>query len=843
MLLAGCSSESTTWSSKAFHNTTAHYNGYFYAADEIKKIETTIRKNHKDDYNKVLRLFPPLDSVLAVSYDKEIQEVIKMASLAIQRHPNSKWVDDSYNLVGKARLYSLDWGNAIQTFKYVNTKGKDQSARHHALLLLARTFTEHGEFNNAEATFDYLEKEKLNKTNRKNLYLEKAYHYQVRDNDDLLVRNLSAAVPLLTKKDRPGRIYFILGQVYQKIGFEAEAYNFFKECLQTHPEYEVDFYARLYMAQVTEISRNRDIANARKSFRKLLKDSKNKEFKDKIYYEMGVFERKQDNINDALTNYKLAVREGSSKQIDGEAYLQMGEIYYDTLRKFEIAKLYYDSAVTSLNKDFENYPAIKARQEVLTEFVTNLKIIEWQDSLFVLAKMDSAALMAHIQSVFDRNKTEPKSGKKRKRNRIDINQVNTNFAGVTSLESSDWYFGNPSALALGQQEFRRIWGTIPIEDNWRRSSRATPITGRPLIVSGGQSEGATATTEVAAEVKKDPVIEEFTRIRKEIPKTEEQIAAALEKIENAYFALGDIYYFKLLEKENAVASFEKLITRFPETPYRPEVLYKLYLIFKDSNPGKSETYAQELKSDYPESSYAKILINPDYLLESSLVLEKQKVLYRSAYQKFNEAAYADALRIVDDAMGLEKSSFYPNLELLRILIIGKTESITRYQFELDEFIKNNTTSPLTDYAKKLLTISRDFALRQEKEQGIRYSQSFDSPHYFVIAYSIESKQEDVVSSTITTFNQTNFKDLQLKVSNLQLNSTYSLTLVTDIASKRKALEYYRTFIEKQGTLNVLKNHKFNSFVITKDNFDIFYRTKGLNEYIQFFEKNYLPENP
>ena len=322
-LLAGCSSQSTTWTSTAFHNTTAHYNGYFYAKEEIAKIEKTIQDGQRDDFNYILQLYPTLDSIQAKGYDKEIQETVKMASLAIQRHPNSKWVDDCYVLVGKARLYSLDWGNAIQTFKYVNTKSKNPDKRHEAIIQLARTFIEHREFNNAEAAFDFLEKEKLSKYNLKKFHLEKAHYYQLRENYDYMVRNLTQVVPMLKKNDRPGRIYFIIGQVYQELGFESEAFNFYKECLSTNPEYEVDFYARLYMAQVAEISRSSDIASARKSFKKLLKDSKNKDFRDKIYYEMGVFEFKQKNINEAIANYNLAIDEGTNKQIDGQSYLKL----------------------------------------------------------------------------------------------------------------------------------------------------------------------------------------------------------------------------------------------------------------------------------------------------------------------------------------------------------------------------------------------------------------------------------------------------------------------------------------------------------------------------------------
>lgn len=158
-----------------------------------------------------------------------------MALLAIQRHPNSKWVDDSYLLVGKARLYSLDFGNAIQTLKFVNTKSKDPNAKHQAIIQLIRTFTDHKEYNNAQAAIDFVQKEDLNRANKKNLLLEKAYFYQEQGDYDNMIRSLSEVAPMLRKKDRPGRIYFIIGQVYQKLGFESEAYNFYKKCPQLIP--------------------------------------------------------------------------------------------------------------------------------------------------------------------------------------------------------------------------------------------------------------------------------------------------------------------------------------------------------------------------------------------------------------------------------------------------------------------------------------------------------------------------------------------------------------------------------------------------------------------------------
>ena len=68
-----------------------------------------------------------------------------------------------------------------------------------------------------------------------------------------------------------------------------------------------------------------------------------------------------------------------------------------------------------------------------------------------------------------------------------------------------------------------------------------------------------------------------------------------------------------------------------------------------------------------------------------------------------------------------------------------------------------------------------------------------------------------------------------------------MTLVDGLPRVSSAIEYVKTFNEKLATLTELRNHKFHSFVFTKDNFDILYRTKGLDEYLQFFEKNYPKE--
>ena len=427
------------------------------------------------------------------------------------------------------------------------------------------------------------------------------------------------------------------------------------------------------MAQVTEISRSKIVIAARKSFRKLLKDNKNREFKDKIYYEMGVFEFKQKNLDEAIANFNRSIREGTNRRIDGESYLRLGQIYYDTLRQYELSQAYYDSAITSLPQDYEGYAEIKARQEILDEFVKNLNTIKWQDSLLVLANLDSAGLRMKIDSAFQAKKAledaANKGKKKRKRsNRIEI-QSNTNSVFATGEENeqtADWYFGNLSAMSLGQSEFKRVWGNIPLEDNWRRSLRisGTSQPDQPVAEPTGPVENTENAAEPAVEV--DPVAAEFDRISSQIPRTEEQKTAALKLIEDAYYNLGDIYYFKLLEKENAVVTYNELLDRFPETEYEPEILYKLYLFYKETEDPKSEAYATRLKEEHPNSTFTKILLNPDFLKESGEAVEKQKQLYKSAYELFEKGDHKASLATIEEAYAIGENNFTPTLELLRI---------------------------------------------------------------------------------------------------------------------------------------------------------------------------------
>ncbi|MDA9906745.1 hypothetical protein N9D01_05340, partial [Cyclobacteriaceae bacterium] len=133
-----------------YHDLTAHYNGYFIAREKIKEIEAGIFNKYKWNYNRTLPVFAPFDTTDSKSLEAILLECIEKASIAIQRHPESKWQDDAYILVGKARLYGSEFPEAIETFKWINKFGENKDIQHLALSELIRTFCEAYEYQNAQ---------------------------------------------------------------------------------------------------------------------------------------------------------------------------------------------------------------------------------------------------------------------------------------------------------------------------------------------------------------------------------------------------------------------------------------------------------------------------------------------------------------------------------------------------------------------------------------------------------------------------------------------------------------------------------------------------------------------
>ncbi|WP_373396717.1 hypothetical protein V8V91_18580 [Algoriphagus halophilus] len=241
-----CSSERNTFTNRTFHNLTSHFNAYYLADVKIKNVENLVKSNYKEDYTQVLPVFIPIDSSSIQESADTLQSARELASKAVEWHRISKWVDDSYYLLGKIDYLQSHFDDAQNTFKFVNVNSKDKDLRHKTLISLLKLYVDLKEFENANFTIDYLSKESgINDENRYQLYRTLAYYYETRNDANGVIGALTKALDYVDDNKEESRINFILAQRYQKAGLDALAYDFYNNSQDGNPPYERSFCAAL----------------------------------------------------------------------------------------------------------------------------------------------------------------------------------------------------------------------------------------------------------------------------------------------------------------------------------------------------------------------------------------------------------------------------------------------------------------------------------------------------------------------------------------------------------------------------------------------------------------------
>jgi tetratricopeptide (TPR) repeat protein len=740
LLLAGvvsCSSERRSLVGHAYDNVVARDNAYFLAREKMRATEEALYKARVNDYNRVLPLFPTLDEATVGRIAADMEDIIKKSSLPIQHRPGSDWTDDSYILLGKARFYKAEYEDAAKTFKYVNTTSTDPNARHEALIWLMRTFLATKELESASAVSDILDKEQGTPLNARELFLTRAEYYLLTGDQPKAIDQLERAIPLITPKNEQSRTRYILAQLYQAQSDDKKAYAELNQILKKNPPYELDFFSKLMLGQVSDLNQN-DRARLDKYFAKLLKDTKNKEYQDKIYYEMARLNYRQQRYPEALALLEKSARTPTpSRTQKPYTYLLAGRIYYENLQRYRLAAAYYDSTVQAMPKEAPEYAAISERAATLKDFAQQISIVETQDSLQALARLDTATLrtrlVAYAQAELDtRRKAEEalaaRQARDAQRDLQTSTGVSTTRDGQPNIDpmafaemstGAKWYFDNPTSLSTARSEFIRKWGDRPLQDNWRFVTQASnsavtqqggnvpvSIAGTNNTVVNAPGLGSQSTSNDAV----DPTAALVASYRQNIPLTEVQMQASQAQVQGALYQLGGIYNQQLREPIPAVETYEKLLTRFPKGAHTAETLYILYLIHKNQNQlDKAEEYAERLRQGYPNSSYARLVADPEYLRRTSIANAQVSVLVDSAFTFYKKQEFTKASAVL-----VRAKKQYPENDLndrvafLNTLLSIRTQPPATAKAAVEKFAKDYPESSLAPQVATLLTVYKDY---------------------------------------------------------------------------------------------------------------------------------------
>lgn len=864
LLFTGCSVEKNTGASRFYHSLVSKYNIYFNGNEAYKAGVAKVKASNRDDYSSLLPVFeyatPGSEQACNAEMERAVQKASKLISLySITARPETKknasgrvkdeefynrkeyneWVDDAYLLMAKARFYQKNYSAARAALSFNLGITTDDEIKMESGIWLARILTEEGKYSEAERI--------LNESGASGSQLRDIRSMTLATRADIALKQkryqaaiepLSEAVELSSDKQTKVRFTYLLAQVCKAAGNNALSTRYFREVIRMNPSYDFEFNAGINLAGVADLSTG-DVESLEKTLRKMIRDVKNKEYLDQIYFALGELARRSGETEKALGLYAMSAKssKGNNRQ-KARAYLALGEHFY-SMPDYSRANLYYDSAVTIIDRQFPDYETISRLASGLSEYSGFHSVVSVEDSLRRVALMPSSEREALIAGII-RNLEEEERRSVMTRpddDRYNMGQYYENELRSQEAISSEggWYFYNQTALTFGRTEFRRRWGDRKLEDNWRRAnrSRQAVMPGSGENVEPGNNRDSTGVT---AEKTKEYYL-------KNLPLSDSLMQESLRRSATALLGEGKVLASRLGDTARAALSLEAAAGPGGDADTRAEALYELYRMLHNTDPLKAERRREDLLSLFPESEYALILTDPDFIKKQNEAARASATLYETAYAAFRSGRYEEASVICAQALSVSRDDeLEPKFMLLNAFINGALKGEIAYKEKLDTLVAKHPGTPEAERAAEIIAV----LIREIPEIRIAedtkiieslYIADTLQQHYAIIISENTSANLNRMVFDVINFNLDNFADKNYRTEGNALSSKLMIVTTGMFSNAAEAAAYLKT-LDPGKVIRDAGEARLSLFIISRDNLEKFRNDLNIERYRLFHEKTY-----
>lgn len=837
VFISACSTKKNSFTRRAYHSTTTRYNYYFNAKEIMKAANQKLLDEHVDDFSELIPLFIYPNEEKAKSLypdmDKAIEkcsEAIEWHSIYVKKEEHNRWIDDCYMVIGKARFNKHERYLAIEVFEYLAKAYKDKPEKYIALIWLARTHIELNEMSKAEVYLKIIEEGKAPPEKFKSdFYATYADFFIKKKQYDDAIPKLEEALKTTKKKDEKRRYNYVLAQLWLKKKEFSKASELFTKVIDLKPRYDMMFNAQISRALSFDVE-GKDNDDVKKMLTKMKKDAKNKEFLDQIYYALADIAFKQNDEPLGIDYLKKSAWSSVSNQKQKAlSYLRLGELYY-AKPKYVPAQMYYDSCLTFLPETYNDYENIYLRTKALKNLIKNINIIQVEDSLQKMAVDLDYRKQAIKQLVENEILAEQKQAD------LAAASLNTNNTTTSMNTNSNgkWYFYNSTIVGFGTNDFQKNWGNRKLEDNWRRANKQASIS----------FDEDLTTVSVDSTVSDSLVINEKTNpdyYLKFLPLDDKKMNISHNKIIEALYALGNIYREDFVDYTMAVESFEELLVRYDTCRYVLPTWYNLYRIsLTTNNDPMREKYMRLIIQNYPESEYARIIQDPTYNKATREGRKRVDNYYSIIFDLYKEEKYSLVLIRVDKARAIfADNHLQDKFDFIEALSVGHISPLDTFKLSLENVIKNHSASTVATEAKIILdNINKGVGQNSTTTSEIKYAYHPNVVYTFVVIIPSNDNNTNKYKVDISNFNSTYYQNNTFNVNSIFLNGLNQIITVKELKDENFAKDYYQSFKLNEEHLQELNSKGYQYFIISNDNFVIFYKDKNIPEYLNFFTKQF-----
>jgi TolA-binding protein len=902
----GCVANKDTAIDRKFQNLTARYNYIYNSKVLLTEYNDGLLQSYPDNYEKILPVYldpePQVNLVLTPGApNKQLDEVITKGQTIINDKSFSNYIDDAYMLLGKANYLKGNYFIASEYFDYVaKAYDKDLQTFVMAMNWKARSQMELNNMAVADKILDTMLRaaDNLKKDIAEPLATTAQMRiYQKRDKEAIML--LENAVRLGDDKQLRIRWRYILAQLQEQENDLQNAFINYTKVENSNAPFEMYFHANLQRIKLRALISGYKV-DEDKALLALLKDDKNFDYTDQIYYQVGELFSKEGKFVKAEENYQKSVQQSTKNQNQKAlSYLKIADLNFKEFNNYIKAKLYYDSTVLIMPKNFPDYDNIVKKAENLQYLTDRYTIISKEDTAQMIAKLPATEREAKVKAYLTQKvevATIPISNNQSVNNPdFPTQMLNAPQTGA----GNTFYFNNNAAISTGFADFKKRWGNRQLEDNWRQSQRSSAQE-NAQVMSGGN----VANTITPANGTTTATTADQTSIEKQyldaLPVTPELIITSDQKIIDAYFEIASFYQQELNDKKEANKIYDELLRRYPNNNHLAAIYYSLYLNNKGVDENKSNEFRQLVLTKYPESNYAKTILDPSFSAKQSAMENIANNNYNVAFEAYAKKDYPSVIKQVNDNVNaFPDNDLAPQYAYLKAIAVGRTSKLdpllaefnsitTQYPNDLIvtplvrdhlKYIEANLAEfkqrpvalidfdsneprfvsqvkPIAVPAKPLNTDINaaaevkpvEIAVKPvEKPEEVKpidvvkpasiFSAATSNEYYYVI---------DVADATLTLsssrfgigqFNRGNYPDNDLAHKLVELDNN-QLIYVTSFIDLEDAKIYESSIAGQLKNIMKVPSNLYRSFIISKENFEKLNSRDRINEYLEFLKDNY-----
>jgi hypothetical protein len=397
-----------------------------------------------------------------------------------------------------------------------------------------------------------------------------------------------------------------------------------------------------------------------------------------------------------------------------------------------------------------------------------------------------------------------------------------------------------------------------LEDNWRISNRN--------IISFEDMEDMNSGIERGEEEEFDedgnPIKRRETDPKKpeyytqDLPMTPGAIDTSNMLIAHAMYNAGVIYFDQLSDLKRSCEMFHKLIQRFPEHDLVLPCHFLLWTNYtKLRNIPKAEEAKNVILTKYPDTDYAKLILDPDYYKKMEDAAKENERNYELLYGAYNSKHWARTVQLADELLTQSKDvALTSKTAYLRAVAIGQIHDRDALKNALLQVISDYPREEVAELAKIYLsTLTTDSQILKEligtsaaptetvsEIEESPFNPNLNEQHYVIILVDVHSRNVNDVKYDVSTFNATFFSLERFNINSFYIDQHEQMVTVARFKNKGDAMNYYIALTTNDVFASGIKEKTLTVYPISASNYSIYYqKANARRSYKKFVEEHYL----